>query len=462
MSYNTILATAPLTTQNYHLKMIGTSIGNSLIWDNGTNVGIGTIIPNYTLHIDSNTTLTRFQITNSTTGQGGGVGLQIIQDGLNTSLTNRSNGYMSFETLGTERMIIASDGSMGFGRGVLSSRSFIFQGLTSRPLVIEAIENVGVHSIYLRPNNSGFNLISSNYQSGGVYLPLSLSGRENNNDLVVTTNGNVAIGTSTPLGRFDVYRAAGLSGTAAIVISSGESPSRNWSLNTDVVTDGDFAICVSTATGGTPSPIAGNTKFYLTKGGNAYFGNTAGGAISGMVQIDALNGLGSGNDGLGVKTGGTTNAIPIILWNAHTAGDIELTRFYTGASSNRGNIFYSTTNGQLRFSGAAAGTYSDARLKDIKGECSYGLDTISKIKVYDFNWLRNGNKGFGVKAQEIYDLIPEVVEVGNDKEIDPMEFDYQDIWKVNYNELVPVLVKAIQEQQIQIQNLQEQINILAK
>jgi hypothetical protein len=199
-------------------------------------------------------------------------------------------------------------------------------------------------------------------------------------------------------------------------------------------------------------------RMRITSGGNTYFGNSAGGTIGGMVQIDALNGLGSGFDGLGVKTGGAVNAIPLLLWNAYTTGDIEFARFYSGASSNRGNIFYSTTNGQLRFSGAAAGTYSDARLKDIKGECSYGLDTISKIKVYDFNWLRNGNKGFGVKAQEIYDLIPEVVEVGNDKEIDPMEFDYQDIWKVNYNELIPVLVKAIQELSAQNQDLKSRLD----
>ena len=41
MSLNTILATTPLTSTGYHLKATGTTIGNSLIWDNGTNVGIG-------------------------------------------------------------------------------------------------------------------------------------------------------------------------------------------------------------------------------------------------------------------------------------------------------------------------------------------------------------------------------------------------------------------------------------
>ena len=73
MSYNTILATAPLTTQNYHLKMIGTSIGNSLIWDNGTNVGIGNQGTTYTLDITGNlrsTTSAYFATTSGSVGIG--------------------------------------------------------------------------------------------------------------------------------------------------------------------------------------------------------------------------------------------------------------------------------------------------------------------------------------------------------------------------------------------------------
>ena len=51
MSLNTILATAPLTATGYHLKATGTALGQSLIYDNGTNVGIGTAIPDNTLDV---------------------------------------------------------------------------------------------------------------------------------------------------------------------------------------------------------------------------------------------------------------------------------------------------------------------------------------------------------------------------------------------------------------------------
>jgi hypothetical protein len=51
MSLNTILATAPLTATGYHLKATGTALGQSLIWDNGTNVGIGNQGTTYTFDV---------------------------------------------------------------------------------------------------------------------------------------------------------------------------------------------------------------------------------------------------------------------------------------------------------------------------------------------------------------------------------------------------------------------------
>ena len=126
-----------------------------------------------------------------------------------TGMYSDTANTIGFSTSGSNRMTISSDGSMGFGGSVLASRSFVFRGLTSKPIVIEAVENAGVHSMFFRPNNSGYNLISSNYISGGTYLPLSLSGRENTSDFVLTTAGSVGINTTSPAGRLQVNGAGG-------------------------------------------------------------------------------------------------------------------------------------------------------------------------------------------------------------------------------------------------------------
>jgi hypothetical protein len=124
---------------------------------------------------------------------------RLYDAGSTFTLDNRNGNGFSFQSAGSNQFIINSDGAMGFNYPILGSRSFMFRGVAGRVLVIEAAEAGGIHSIYLRPNSTGRHLISSNYLSGGVYLPLALSGRENDSDFVLGTNGNVGIGTTNPL-----------------------------------------------------------------------------------------------------------------------------------------------------------------------------------------------------------------------------------------------------------------------
>jgi hypothetical protein len=117
-----------------------------------------------------------------------------------TWLFKSSNGNaIAFSPDGVnQEVIFNTDGSAFFNYPILGSRSFVFRTVSGRPINLETVALGGIHALYLRPNDSGRHLISSNYLSGGVYLPLALSSRENDADLVLTTNGNVGIGTTTP------------------------------------------------------------------------------------------------------------------------------------------------------------------------------------------------------------------------------------------------------------------------
>ena len=68
-------------------------------------------------------------------------------------------------------------------------------------------------------------------------------------------------------------------------------------------------------------------------------------------------------------------------------------------------------------------------------------------KTYSVN---NGNDEIkiGLLAQEVMELFPELVKKANDKE---------GTLSVNYQGLIPVLLNAIKEQQIQIQKLKEKL-----
>jgi hypothetical protein len=101
-------------------------------------------------------------------------------------------------------------------------------------------------------------------------------------------------------------------------------------------------------------------------------------------------------------------------------------------------------------SSVAYNTTSDYRLKqDLKD--FGGLDLLSNIKVYDFAWKLDNTRTYGVVAHELADVLPSAVSG---------EKDGENIQGVDYSKLVPVLVKAIQEQQALIISLQEQINAI--
>jgi hypothetical protein len=62
---------------------------------------------------------------------------------------------------------------------------------------IEAISTGGNKSVYIKAVNSGTSIISSNYISGGPYLPLGISARETASDLIALADGTIAIHASS-------------------------------------------------------------------------------------------------------------------------------------------------------------------------------------------------------------------------------------------------------------------------
>ena len=94
---------------------------------------------------------------------------------------------------------------------------------------------------------------------------------------------------------------------------------------------------------------------------------------------------------------------------------------------------------------------SDRKLKRNIADTKYGLSDILKLRAVDFDWDRkhNNTHDVGFIAQEVETVIPELV-----KEREGLNDD-DSFLTVDYAKLVPVLVKAIQEQQKQIKALQK-------
>ncbi len=151
-----------------------------------------------------------------------------------------------------------------------------------------------------------------------------------------------------------------------------------------------------------------------------------------------------------------------------SATNLGFISYVTGNSFEVGGHFTSSVNGfdNLGSSSMRWGTVyavngaintSDAREKRNIHSLGYGLQQVMQMKPVSFEWKERPEQGrkIGFLAQDLQTLIPEVVsdtEWGRD-ENNKLTSKPSEVLGVFYSDLIPVLTKAIQEQQAQIETL---------
>ena len=89
---------------------------------------------------------------------------------------------------------------------------------------------------------------------------------------------------------------------------------------------------------------------------------------------------------------------------------------------------------------------SDRRLKENIQDSEPSDVIIDHMKVRQFDWIESGqHQQFGFVAQELVDVYPDALAQGSDPE---------DIWRINYNLIIPLLVKEIQQLKERITELE--------
>jgi hypothetical protein len=183
-------------------------------------------------------------------------------------------------------------------------------------------------------------------------------------------------------------------------------------------------------------------------------------AATGGLRVEAYSESGDANALIFLATaGGAADTTKSTLGD----GIIEMNCYvkngtgYTGAGSN-GNLVTIANNGTTRFIFDAEGdghadsswvTFSDARLKKNQRPLEYGLKEIMALRPKRFDRhsgyidengkaiLENGYKRrIGLIAQDMLDIVPEVVRT---------PVDDKSFYSLDYDGLIPVLIKAIQE-----------------
>ena len=288
---------------------------------------------------------------------------------------------------------------------------------------------------------------------------------DNSGSLVLQTNGtttavtidtsqNVGIGTSSPLDKLDVVSGSSTNRSRIRNSTGGESFILFQNSDTGTTTTDGLAVGIGLSEEAyvfnqeNTALLFGtnNTeRMRIDSSGNVCVGTTSA-SIYGTNTIAMV-----GSDGAAFKVTGGTGNDAIYSWNNATTGNNGFIRFLTETSATfRGEITYNRGSAVVSY-----GTSSDIRLKENIVDASSGLEKINGIKIRSFDWKETGiHTDFGVIAQELFNVAPEAVIEGDDKDI------IEKTWQVDTSVLVPALIKAVQEQQTIINDLKARIETL--
>ena len=184
-----------------------------------------------------------------------------------------------------------------------------------------------------------------------------------------------------------------------------------------------------------------------------YFYNSVGGTLTNQMQIE----------------GGDSHARVSILSNTSTQA---LKVFNDGNNANRDGIYIQAGADDASGTTAYIDCYDGdggqvGHISNIVDTSVKGVETIDKIKVRDFEWIKSGDKmTAGFIAQELAETFPSAVTGEDGAMEDILDEDGKKTGErikpmgVSRDVLTPVLVKAVQELSSENKQLKDKLNDL--
>lgn len=399
-----------------------------------TAVGSGALVANTT---GTGNTALGYQSLNANTQQNNStaVGYQALQ----MAALNNGGGYNT--AVGYQALKSITDGNqnvaMGNGAMQNATRPFGNVAIGDYALTgnINSGQNVAVGNSALRSYNYGGGGVSGNNVAVGTDAQRFL----------VDCGGGTAVentGVGTDALRFNPCGAYNTAiGSAAGRGVSGNSFSRNsvvgyqaGNLNTtgaDVTALGYQALLNNT--------VAQNTA-------------VGSGALKTVTTGTANTALGYNADASATITNATAigSNVSVTASNTMRFGDGNVTAWGFGKNVAGANVIENVVNGAVLTNGGVWTDVSDSTLKSNINNISYGLNDVLKLRPVSYSLKINGRQDIGFIAQEVKNIVPEVV------------YGESGGMSLSYGQLTSVLTKAIQEQQKQIEELKTKNEKLEK
>ena len=284
-----------------------------------------------------------------------------------------------------------------------------------------------------------------------------------------TFDGNIGIGTSpsSPLH----LKTTGSTDVNMVL----EGPNSTWSIGNDYSNSGYLKISNHATVG---------TSTAMTFGASGRIGIGATFTSSSLDHQLQIQKSGSGNSFLRFETDGTHGVKPEIQFDSGLSGinsirKTVITGGYDSSTGGAGGYFAISTNNTLEslttamyldssqnmyVTGDVTSGASDERLKENIEPINNAIEKIKQIKGITFDWIDNHvttqfinnttERQAGVLAQDVQKVLPEVVRNAPfDLDTNKKSKSGKNYLTVKYEHLVPLLIEAIKEQQVQIDEL---------
>ncbi len=297
---------------------------------------------------------------------------------------------------------------------------------------------------YIQQNGSVLRIAS---YAGALQLLSSAAVR-----MTISPSGQIGVGTASPNADFEVGTSSGMR-AAGIFSNASNAPS---------FSSGDTGtLSVYNNYSGSNYAYALTSRISSNAGYAAYFNAKYCGLRIDVLGGSSLNGYGGY---FSVSNSSTTNYACTGTANGSSSTNYGVYGTASGGTSNYG--VYCAGNGI--YSGTWSST-SDLRLKKDISYLNGGLSTVMKLKPASYQFktddptFKSMNLAtglhYGLIAQELEQVVPSVV--SNNVHVAPDDPKNKIEYKgVNYTELIPIMINAIQEQQGEIGELKEKIKTL--
>ena len=207
----------------------------------------------------------------------------------------------------------------------------------------------------------------------------------------------------------------------------------------DLVVQGDARVTGILTVGTSSIILDGNTDVITVGSGATINGSNGNAVFAGSITASSFSGDGSGLTGAGstVADDTTTNSTFYPVFTATTTGTITASKVSTT------KLTFNPSTGTL--TATDLNSSSDASLKENIETIENAIDTVNDLRGVKFDWKEDGRTSYGVIAQELENVLPELVSSGELK-------------TVNYNGIIGVLIEAVKELSAEVEDLKNKLS----